>query len=254
MKKVLAITCLLVLAASSMALAAEPHWRIYVQADDGTGNYPGPVMTLGAQPGQADNWSSSDQEAAYSADTTNATAWAVGRFVDQRDSIDKTWTKDMKSDLEPVGYVPPKKVWEVRVAALSSATYPRTGLWMKTVGSTTMIPSTLPLTGPVNYTLILTWRPLEDVDTPPVGTKWLIPIPGVHPTTFWDIKVNADTTGHVWAQGLKTAKVPGNHAGMIAGGYQFLFIQEAVPEPSALLAFGSGIVGLVGLAVRRRRA
>jgi len=254
MKKVLAITCLLVLAASSMALAAEPHWRDFLGADDNAGGFPGPVMTIGAQPGQADGYSTSDLEAAYGSDISNSTAWAVGVFVDYRDGINKTWTKDVKSDLEPVGYVPPKKVWDVRVAALPAAQYPRIGLKFTTVGTTTLPPSTLPLTGPVNYTLILTWRPLEDVDTPPVGTKWLIPIPAAHPSTFWDIKVNADTTGHVWAQGLKTVKVQPNHPAMIAGGYQFLFIQEAVPEPSALLAFGSGIVGLVGLAVRRRRA
>ena len=83
MKKVLAITCLLVLAASSMALAAQPHWRIYLGADDGAGQNPGPVATLGAQPGQLDDYSTSDLEASYSADVTSATAWAVGRFVDQ---------------------------------------------------------------------------------------------------------------------------------------------------------------------------
>jgi len=255
MKKVAALICLLFLVASTAAFAAQPHWRISLQADDGA-MYCGPLMTIGAQPGSLDNYDVSDLGARYLADTPKFCAWPVGVFVDQTDGVEKTWSKDMKSDLEPRDYPSGKKVWEVRVASLENATYPRTRLIFLTVKSDVMPPQQLSGTE-MKFTLILTRVPESaqaDPTTPPAGTEWNIPVPASHPLTFWNLMTDADKNGVVWSNGLKTVKIEGTHEAMIAGGYGFLFVQEPVPEPSGLLAFGSGIAALAGIVSRRRRA
>jgi len=256
MKKVAALICLLFLVVSTTAFAAQPHWRIYLQADNGAGMYGAGAMTIAAQPACLDNYDLSDRDPLYWTEVPKACAWSVGVFVDQRDGVEKTWIRDVKSDLEPKEYPTGKKVWELRVASLENATYPRTRLTFSTLNSELMPPQQLSGTD-MKFTLILTRVPESaqaDPTTPPAGTEWNIPVPASHPLTFWNIMTNADKNGAVWSSGLKTVKIEGTDAAMIAGGYGFLFVQEPVPEPSGLLAFGSGIAALAGMMLKRWRA
>jgi len=247
MKKVWAIIGFLVLLSTSTAslcAGAENNWRFYLLADDGAGMFSASPMTIGVYSSSLDgNYSdqaaSDGQDLRFPMAVTVATVKAVeGQF------LGVLWNRDVKSPRAPwTPIYSGRKVWDLRVAGLGVADS-RTPIRLSflTIGSA-LLPTPSVSGKPVKY-----WLKMVDnrgmAGAPANGTTWSIPIP----------------TAHSWATPYFTLTMPtirlsGMDEGiMLNEGYKMEFWQEAVPEPSSMMALGAGIMALAGYAFRRRRA
>jgi len=248
LKKVLAISCLVVvltITMAAMASAAADNWRFYLRADDGEGMYGANALTIGVTPTSTDG-NYSDQPGSDAADlrfpiaSTPSTVKAV-EGVFPVGGVGMLWNRDLKSPRAPWG--PPiyggEKVWDLRVAGLTdtSALTP-IRLSFLTISST-MLP-----TASIGGKTVQYWLKMVDNKgvgaAPANGTIWSIPIPAVHLGTAY------------FTVTLPTLKLSANTEGVfINEGYKMEFYQT--PEPSSLMALGAGLMALGGLASRRRR-
>jgi len=270
MKKVLAITCLLVLLTlvlGAMASAqTQPQWRFYLKADSGAGANSNGAMTIGTYSsskdgfGTLDGLASDGQDAKASIATATNTRGVVGALNDN------AWIKDVKSPRVPLdpaynlgqpgpngsimgvtpNYEANRKIWDLRVwcnpLADPNTTGDITRLTFTTIGSTVMPPATiLPTPGPAKYWLRMVDN--KNIEGAPAnGTVWAIPIPTVHSTTVPYFTLTLPN------RVISVASA----AAVLEEGYKMQFFQT--PEPSSLLALGAGLMGLAGFASRRRRS
>lgn len=219
MKKVLAITCVLILCVVSSVLAGEDNWRFLLKADNGAGQAYGADCHAGVFSGS--------NVADYGTVIGQNVAWVVVGVGDT------TYSRYGQPKTNPV--------WRLYVAAQGQYEYTSIRLRLATTSTATVLP-------PDNVGGVTCWYELTMVNNrgkagaPANGTVWKYTGP---------FSVSQDPVGSTIT--LPVIKGTIDHSWMMANGYVFDFAQ-VVPEPSSLMALGAGLMGLVGFVARRRKA
>lgn len=262
LKKVLAITCLVVLLVATTAIlaaASELNWRLNIYADDGAGSN-GSYAQVGIKAGCKDPQTT---DALPLSDAGSDSPWTIGLSTaktvasvfatDTAGTTPRAWAVDLKSTNQPwnsqyydAAFGGERKVWNLRVAGCGDAsTATPIRLRVLTVGSAYLPSATLthPTLGAKPNLL---WLRMVDnkgiTGAPANGTVWSIPIPTSHSS-------NAVFTLTLPTINITIAK---DEQKLIAEGYKLEFYQT--PEPSSLMALGAGLMALGGLVSRKRRS
>ncbi|MDI6813935.1 MAG: PEP-CTERM sorting domain-containing protein, partial [Desulfitobacteriaceae bacterium] len=144
--------------------------------------------------------------------------------------------------------------WDMRVFVLHSGTNPYIRLNFTCISSVAgMAPPSQ-----INGVPVLYYIKMVDnrgvPGAPANGTEWIIPIPTVYTTAtpFFQLVL---PTGFSGTNGPNDIMLTDSHPDYaLTEGYIMEYGFKPVPEPSTMLAFGTGIAGLVGFVIRRRRA
>lgn len=228
MRKLLAVTCVLLVALSSMAWAAEDNWRISVKADNGAGSSVGPAFQLGVgtatDPNDSANW----------VNWLNVPSDAI-LVAGVIPGYSHVYTRHIQAP------GPPPKVWYLRVAGMPAATGNLIRMLWYTVNSSLLPPESVGGVA-VQYRLrLVNNRGIPGA--PANGTEWLLPTPTAHSTSPW-------YTGPTLPMLRLTSM---NDSAMLSQAYALEFYQDVVPEPASIMTLSIGVGGLAGLALRRRR-
>ncbi|HUV05767.1 MAG TPA: PEP-CTERM sorting domain-containing protein [Armatimonadota bacterium] len=235
MRKVLAISLVLIVCMAVPALASLDNWRVQVRATDSGGSYYGVYAQIGVYPGATDGADVTyDFEAAY-AQGQLSQAWIASEIGTRTYSVDlhgQSATGEAYTLKAGVGSDYPDPDYGSGESTFKIGFYTMADMYQVVTGS------------PVpRYRLTL-------VDTKGVGggPAWWAD------GHVWDLTIpTTANTAFLTLTDVPNRVVALNNPGMIDDGYEFKF-EQIIPEPSSMLAFGTGLVGLVGFVVRRRRS
>jgi hypothetical protein len=248
MKKVLMMVCVVaLLVVASAAYASDSAWLISIKAVTATAAG-GSAATVGVG-------TSSEQTAGFPASNGGATAERTAALGDTTYHMRHDVARDLAAEAQGgTGYS-----WDLKIGARG------------TVGNTTAINiciwnNTLPnfgVGGELNHALVyglfrggelLKWfsddaaiRPLATADDPEfTQDKWV--------NTSQLLKASTNWSPTVANMGFYITHTATNGAGYAdLEDYTFKAFAPTVPEPGSFMALGSGLIGLAGFAIRRRK-
>jgi len=209
-------------------MAAENAWLVLLRASNPTYGQYGTTVQAGTTATSLDGKDSGDVKLTFGSSTAN-----LGVYRPDFPDVPPVYGSDKRAPFT-AGQI---KSWDLLLAAGTGFSGSAIRLaWWAATGTNDPV-GTIAGT-PVEYVVEV----IEDPTGEHAGFVWKSQDPtagtSTAPLGFLD-----------WAQGPKVADANG----MISSGIKLRFTVKPVPEPGSMLALASGIVGLAGFGIRRRK-